>query len=72
MGDMVPQEGSHYAAISSGNCLVSADGYAIGGTSSMMILGPIEKISRIFRSIMTLSLQSLMSGSVQHLMIVWS
>lgn len=43
VGDMVPQEGSHYAAISSGNCLVSADGYAIGGTSSMMILGPIEK-----------------------------
>ena len=43
VGDMVPQEGSHYAAISSGGYLVSADGYAIGGTSSMMILGPIEK-----------------------------
>lgn len=43
IGDMAPQEGNHYAAISSGNCLVSSDGYAIGGTSSMMLLGPIEK-----------------------------
>lgn len=43
IGDMTPQEGNHYAAISSGSCLVSSDGNAIGGTSSMMILGPIEK-----------------------------
>ena len=41
-GLLAPQEGSHFAAISSGNSLVSATGSAIGGTSSTMILGPIN------------------------------
>ncbi len=42
-GSLYPQAGEKYAAISSGNALVSEMGYAIGNASSMMILGPINK-----------------------------
>jgi len=42
-GPLAPQEGLWYAAVSSGDYLCSESGSAIGGTTSMMILGPINK-----------------------------
>lgn len=42
-GDLTPQSGNCFAAISSGDQLVSAHGYAIGEASSLLILGPINK-----------------------------
>lgn len=41
-GDIIPNFGSKYAAITTGNALIS-DSSAVGGSSSMMILGPISK-----------------------------
>jgi hypothetical protein len=40
---LLAQEGQSLAAISSGEAIVSESGYAIGNTSSMVILGPISK-----------------------------
>lgn len=40
---LTPQQGQWYSAISSGSRLVSGEGMAVGGASSMMILGPINK-----------------------------
>ena len=42
-GPLSPVEGTYFAAISSGDALVSPSGAAVGDTSSMMILGPINK-----------------------------
>jgi len=41
-GSIAPQEGNKFAAISSGDQLVSQSGHAIGGATSTMILGPIN------------------------------
>jgi len=41
-GSLAPYEGNKYAAISSGEALVSDNGYAIGSASSIMVLGPIN------------------------------
>ena len=42
VGPLGPYEGNKFAAISSGDRLVSENGRAIGGASSMMVLGPIN------------------------------
>ncbi len=42
-GSLIPQEGNKFAAISSGDNLVSPNGNAVGGATSTMILGPINK-----------------------------
>lgn len=47
-GSITPQEGNKFAAISSGDQLISQSGHAIGGATSTMILGPINsKISTL-------------------------
>jgi len=42
-GDLVPFEGSYYAAASTGDRIVSDTGMAIGSTSSQIQLGPIQE-----------------------------
>jgi len=42
-GDLVPFEGNYYAAISTGEQIVSKDASAIGSTSSQILLGPIQQ-----------------------------
>ena len=41
-GPLGPYEGNKFAAISSGERLVSESGYAVGSATSMMVLGPIN------------------------------
>ena len=41
-GPLAPYEGDRFAAISSGECIVSENGYAVGSASSLMVLGPIN------------------------------
>jgi len=42
-GDLVPFEGSRHTAISTGTRIVSANGTAIGSSSSQILLGPIQQ-----------------------------
>lgn len=42
-GDLIPHEGSHYAAISTGDYVVSTTGKAIGSRTSQIQLGPVQK-----------------------------
>jgi len=42
-GDLVPFEGEHCAAVSTGEQIVSSNGAAIGSSTSQILLGPIQQ-----------------------------
>jgi len=42
-GALIPFEGGHYTAISTGERIVSSNGSAIGSSSSQILLGPIQQ-----------------------------
>jgi len=42
-GDLIPFEGNYYAAISTGEKIVSKEGEAIGSSTSQILLGPVQE-----------------------------